>query len=183
MPEYRRVFLEGDTYFFTVVTYNRLPIFNNKQAITQFRMAVKDISLKLPFNELAYCILPDHIHCLWKLPDDDCNYSLRWRAIKSTFTRWYQEQIGPGAPRNESRIKRAEAAIWQRRFWEHTIRDQEDLNNHIDYIHFNPVKHGLVEHASDWKMSSFQFFVDHGYYPNDWGEVIQLETNKKSYGE
>ncbi|MGB8253045.1 MAG: transposase, partial [Anaerolineaceae bacterium] len=95
MPEYRRVFLEGGTYFFTVVTYNRLPIFNNKLAINLFRMAVKDISLKLPFNEIAYCILPDHIHCIWKLPDDDCNYSLRWGAIKSTFTRWYQEQIGP----------------------------------------------------------------------------------------
>jgi len=183
MPEYRRVFLEGGTYFFTVVTFNRLPIFANETSRSLYRKALKDISLKYPFIEIAYCLLPDHIHCIWKLPPDDSNYSLRWRAIKSCFTRWYQNQIGSGGERNESRGKRAEAAIWQRRFWEHTIRDQEDLNNPIDYIHYNPVKHGLVEHIIDWKPSSFHRFVNNGYYPKDWGEIVKPKFSDKSYGE
>jgi putative transposase len=95
------------------------------------------------------CLLPDHIHCIWTLPDRDINYSVRWKEIKRLFTKSYLEQIGPGDIRSESRVRRGEAAIWQRRFWEHTIRDQTDLNHHLDYIHYNPVKHGLVQTVSD----------------------------------
>jgi putative transposase len=112
--------------------------------------------------------LPDHLHCIWQLPETDTNYSIRWKEIKRLFTKQFLKEIGPGAQRNESRQKRQEAAIWQRRFWEHSIKDDEDFESHLDYIHYNPVKHGYVEKAADWMWSSFQKFVKAGVYDSDW---------------
>jgi putative transposase len=108
---------------------------------------------------------------------------MRWREIKRLFSKGYLEQIGPGEVRNESRIKQGEAAIWQRRFWEHTIRNQEDLNRHVDYIHFNPVKHGLVKNVSDWPWSSFHRFVIMGHYDRSWGEGIEKTLGVIKAGE
>ena len=129
------------------------------------------------------CLLPDHLHCIWTLPESDSNYSVRWKEIKRVFTRGYPAQIGSGEARNPSREKRGEAAIWQRRFWEHTIRDEVDLARHIDYVHFNPVKHGLVEDTADWPWSSFHRFARTGYYPDNWGKTIEQNVNELACGE
>ena len=177
MPEYRRSRLQGGTYFFTVVTFNRIPIFNNKEAIGCFREAWKRTQEKRPFITEAFCLLPNHMHCLWTLPKDDCDYSLRWREIKRLFTRDYGNMIGINDLRNESRINRDEATIWQRRFWEHTIRDQTDFNTHVDYIHFNPVKHGYVKNVSDWEWSTFHRYVQMGLYENNWGRDVVLSKD------
>jgi putative transposase len=170
MPNYHRLH-GGDAYFFTVVTYNRLPIFNNKKCVQILQSAWEIIEERFPFTTLAICVLPDHIHTVWSLPENEQNYSLRWKGIKSQFTKRYLSEIGPGAYRNLSRQKRGEAAIWQRRFWEHTITSDDDLARHIDYIHFNPVKHGLVTHVNDWQWSSFNRYVQEGYYDPEWGQA------------
>jgi putative transposase len=172
MPEYRRSFIPGGTYFFTLVTYYRAPILTAPASRNLLRVAWLNVQDRYPFTTLAVCLLPDHLHTLWRLPDGDQNYSLRWREIKRIFTQNYLESIGPGEPRSASRVKRGEAAIWQRRFWEHTLRDEEDLNRHMDYIHYNPVKHGLVGRVGDWPWSSFSRYVQSGRYEPDWGQVM-----------
>ncbi len=135
MPNYHR-FYEGGGYFFTVVTFNRLPILTSDAARRILHSAWLDVSQRMPFETVAVCLLPEHMHCVWTLPENDQNFSVRWREIKRLFTKGYLDEIGPGESRNSSRQKRGEAAIWQRRFWEHIIRDQDDLNRHIDYNHF-----------------------------------------------
>jgi putative transposase len=127
-----------------------------------------EVTNRFPFETIAVCLLPEHLHCIWRLPEGDANYAMRWREIKSRFTRRYLEEVGPGGERNDSRQKRKEAAIWQRRFWEHTIESEDDLEEHMDYIHYNPVKHGLVERATDWPYSSFLRYVKVGIYDEDW---------------
>jgi putative transposase len=145
MPDYRISHIDGGVYIFTVVTYNCLPILTTKKGRAILRSAWKDAQDRLPFTTKAVCLLPDYIHCIWSLPAGDGNFSVRWKEIKRLFTKSYLMQVGPGAQRNESRLKKGKAAIWQRRFWEHAIRDQQDLSRHNEYIHYNPVKHGLVE--------------------------------------
>ena len=169
MPEYRRSKIEGGTYFFTVVSHNRLPIFTTPRSRNLLHAAWQDVKKRFPFTDDAICLLPEHIHCIWTLPEGDSNYSLRWREIKRLFTKSYLTESGPGEQRSQSRIKRREAAIWQRRFWEHAIRDQDDFNLHLDYIHYNPVKHGLVSNPKDWQWSSFLRYVRIGTYEIDWG--------------
>lgn len=132
----------------------------------------KDVMKRFPFSLDAICLLPDHLHCIWTLPEADSNYSVRWKEIKRLFTKDFLAEIGTGEHRNESRQKRNEAAIWQRRFWEHKIRDDLDLEKHIEYIHYNPVKHGLVQSVRDWPWSSFHRYVRMGYYSVDWGDEI-----------
>jgi putative transposase len=172
MPEYRRSCLEGGTFFFTVVTYRRLPILTNPVSRNLLRLAWTNTMERYPFTTDAVCLLPDHLHCIWTLPQGDTNYSIRWGEIKRIYSKAYLQKIGKGESRNESRRKRGEAAIWQRRFWEHTIRDESDLNVHLDYIHYNPVKHGLAKNVSDWPWSSFHRFVKMGLYHPDWGSKI-----------
>ena len=183
MPEYRRSWLPGGTFFFTVVTYNRHPILTTSEARRLLRLAWLDVCKRFPFTSVAVVLLPNHLHCIWTLPEGDANYSIRWGEIKRLFTRGYLSTVGPGEKRNESRIKREEAAVWQRRFWEHTIRGEEDLNRHIDYIHFNPVKHGLVQQASQWAWSSFHQHVRMGYYEQDWGQSNATLERDLMYGE
>ena len=168
MPEYRRSFVEGGTYFFTVVTYDRLPILTAAPARAILHKAWHDVCQRFPFETIAVCLLPEHIHCIWKLLERDANYPMRWREIKRRFTMRYQMEVGSGETRNASREKKHEAAIWQRRYWEHTILDQEDLEAHLDYIHYNPVKHGYVTRAGDWHFSSFLRYVREGLYEPDW---------------
>jgi len=176
MPEYRRFSIPGGTYFFTVVTFSRLPIFASTKARNLLHSAWVNVRKKHPFQVDAICLLPEHIHCIWTLPEGDADYSMRWKEIKRIFTHEYLDQIGPVGIRNASRQKREEAAIWQRRFWEHTLRDEQDFNRHLDYIHYNPVKHGLVKKAQDWPWSSFHRYVGLGYYDKDWGERIEGVT-------
>jgi putative transposase len=168
MPNYRRSY-SGNTYFFTIVTYNRRPILTSEAARNLLHTAWIDVQNRHPFTTDAICLLPDHIHCIWTLPEGDANYSMRWKEIKRLFTKGYLDRIGPGEKRNPSRQARDEAALWQRRFWEHTIRDTADFNLHMDYIHYNPVKHGLVQNVCEWPWSSFHRLVERGYYSQGWG--------------
>lgn len=176
MSEYRRARIPGGTYFFTVVTYNRLPILTKETSRTILHNAWIDTCQRFPFETIAICLLPDHLHCIWKLPENDANYSIRWKEIKRLFTKNHLQEIGPGEKRNLSRQNRGEAAIWQRRFWEHTLIDEIDLETHIDYIHYNPIKHGYVEKTSAWPWSSFARFVEKGIYDPEWvgSEVDRL---------
>lgn len=129
---------------------------------------------------LAWVLLPDHIHAIWKLPEGDVDYSLRWSLIKQHVTRKYAERTQEVLV-SQSRQKRREGTIWQRRFWEHLIRDDRDFRRHIDYIHYNPVKHGYVSKVVDWPYSTFHRFVRNGVYPTDWASAD--ENTASSYGE
>ncbi len=183
MPEYRRTQIGGATYFFTVVTFARRPILTTPAARRILHQAWIDVQARFPFIVDAVCLLPDHLHCIWTLPEVDANYSIRWKEIKRLFTKGYLQEIGPGDARNDSRNKRNEAAIWQRRFWDHMIRDEKDLAMHIEYIHYNPVKHGLVCRPGDWAWSSFHRYVRMGDYTSDWGETIYEGVKKLICGE
>lgn len=183
MPEYRRSILEGGTFFFTVVTYNRRPILTTPIAREILHSAWITVQERFPFNTDAVCLLPEHIHCIWTLPEGDSNFPVRWKEIKRLFTRDYLYQVGLGKFRNKSHQKQGEATIWQRRFWEHTIRNQEDFARHIEYIFFNPVKHGLVERVSEWPWSSFHRFVRQGFYPVEWGGSEVREERDMIFGE
>jgi REP-associated tyrosine transposase len=156
---YRRSRLAGGTYFFTVVTANRTPIFENPTAVQRLRTTFRSVMLRHPFNIDAIVIMPDHLHCIWTLPDNDSDYSTRWRLIKTGVTKSFSS--APAAQSTKS--------LWQKRYWEHTIRDQKDFNRHVDYIHFNPVKHGYVNRAVDWPYSSLHRYVKEGILPVDWG--------------
>jgi len=168
MPNYHRFRVGGGIYFFTVVTYHRRPFLVTPSAQKILHDSWETAQVRFPFETLAVCLLPDHLHCMWKLPDNDSNYSIRWRVIKNLFTVRYQKEVEIEELRNESRIERHEAAIWQRCFWEHTILDEDDFEAHLDYIHYNPIKHGLVERAADWKWSSFHKYVNEGLYDINW---------------
>lgn len=124
---------------------------------------------KYPFQIDAIVLLPDHIHCIWTLPANDSNYATRWRLIKSYVTKHGASHLQLQASRSESRQKRGESNLWQRRFWEHLIRDNADFEQHCDYIHYNPVHHSLCHRVVDWKYSSFHRYVAQGVYPIDWG--------------
>ena len=182
MPEYRRIFIPGDMYFFTVVTYNRTPFLTTPLARSILRHAWKSVQTRHPFEMIAMCLLPDHLHCLWMLPENDPNYSIRWRAIKGLFSREFTARGGFQGEINHSRSKRREKAVWQRRFWEHTIRNEEDYNRHFDYIHFNPAKHGFVKTVNDWPWSTFHKYRRLGHYPPDWG-ANDLKEQNIDFGE
>ncbi len=183
MTEYRRIRQPGGIYFFTVVTYNRRPILTDPQCREILRNAWKTVQQKHPFETIAVCLLPDHIHTIWKLPESDTNYSMRWNEIKRNFTHEYRLNFDNQEDRNESRVKRREQTVWQRRFWEHTFYDQDDLNAHIDYVHINPLKHGLVKQAADWPWSSFHRYVKMGIYPPDWGGEVDKSFVEMTVGE
>jgi putative transposase len=161
MSDYRRAYQPGGHYFFTLVTYNRVKRFCDPQEVERLRAAIRHVKAKHPFSIDAIVILPDHLHALWTLPLDDDDFSMRWRLIKHKFS------VTVEAPVNH----RGEKLIWQRRFWEHLIRDQEDWTRHMDYIHYNPVKHGYVGRPRDWPYSSFAHCVEQGWYSPEWGAI------------
>jgi len=176
MVQYRRNRVHGGTYFFTVTLKNRQSqLFTNH--LDLLRDAFRSVRHKQPFQIIAIVILPEHLHTVWTLPTGDENYSARWQAIKSQFTR---SVIKQGVELTKNR--KGEYDVWQRRFWEHTIADDLDLTRHVDYIHYNPVKHGLVKHAKDWPASSFHRYVRLGLLNESWGSapVDELEI---SFGE
>ncbi len=163
MPEYRRNRVPGGTYFFTVNLLDR----RSDLLVTHidvFRKSVARVRPLMPFHIDAWVVLPDHMHALWTLPAGDAAFSQRWQAIKMAFSK----AIDPPESRCASRRVRGERGIWQRRFWEHSIRDERDYANHFDYIHFNPVKHGLAASAAAWPYSSFHRAVAQGRYPRSW---------------
>jgi putative transposase len=175
--QYRRAKIAGGTYFFTVVTHDRRPFLCEPDNISLLREAFRFIMQNHPFTIEAIVILPEHLHCIWTLPDEEDNFSTRWRLIKEYFSRrcdrahWGESSM--------SRQKKQESAIWQRRFWEHCIKDEKDFVNHVEYIHYNPVKHGLVKSPKDWEYSSFSRYVKAGLYDLNWGadEQVVLDRN------
>ncbi len=169
MSRYRRSLLGGGTFFFTVVLADRHSALLVEQ-IERLRAVYRRVQGDYPFETVAICVLPDHLHAVWRLPVDDANFSLRWSLIKAGFSRGLSASLN----RSQSKITKREKGIWQRRFWEHQIRDDLDLQRHVDYIHYNPVKHGHVTRVVDWPYSSFHRYVADGICRNDWaaGEAV-----------
>jgi len=164
MTRYRRAEFAGGYYFFTVVTHRRRRFLTDGLARECLRTAWRAARAKKPFAMPAVCLLPDHIHCIWRLPAGDADYSGRWAMVKSSFTRIYLAAGGVESAQCRSRQDKRERGVWQRRFWEHQIRDEQDLQRHIDYIHYNPVKHSLAASADDWPWSTYHRFVKAGFY-------------------
>jgi putative transposase len=176
MPNYRRLRTPGATYFFTVVTYARRRILCESFARQALRAAINEVRDQHPFRVEAWVLLPDHLHCVWRLPVGDDDYSKRWGLIKAGFTKTVRQTgwvfgSGPGFP--ASRARNREASTWQRRFWEHQIRDEEDFRRHCDYIHYNPVKHGLVDDPKKWQCSTIHQFIQKGLYEDNWGDSVE----------
>ena len=163
MSRYRRSRIQGGTFFFTVTLVDRTSRLLIER-IDDLRAAYGEVQRKHSFKMLAICVMPDHIHAIWELPYGDADFSSRWSRIKSGFSRGQ-----PAAERTARKIAKREKGIWQRRFWEHQIRDERDLQRHIDYVHHNPVKHGWVNQVVDWPHSSFHRYVKAGWLPSDWG--------------
>jgi putative transposase len=180
MPNYKRARF-GSTYFFTVVTHERRKILCLEPCREILRDVMNQTRDAHPFTTETMVLLPEHLHCIWKLPDGDTNYSMRWGLIKKEFTKRARDVVGKmvgTAHPTASRIKHGEGTMWQRRFWEHQIRDQEDFNAHVEYIHYNPVKHGLVKAPKDWEYSSFSRYVKEGIYDREWGAGGDITFNE-----
>ena len=170
MTRYRRTRVGGGTYFFTVVTYRRRRFLTDDGPRAWLRTAIEATRADHPFAIDAWVLLPDHLHCLWTLPAGDADYSTRWALIKRRFTQSAASTLQRDDWMSASKRKHREGTVWQRRFYEHVIRDGRDFGAHMDYIHYNPVKHGLVARVADWPYSTFHRWVAEGVYPADWAE-------------
>jgi putative transposase len=170
MPNYRRRITPGGTFFFTVNTYRRQPMLTHTAVLDALQSAVRETRTKLPFSIVAWVVLPDHLHAIWNLPEGDSDFSLRWSLIKQHVTRACRGLSFAVDQSNASRLRRREGTLWQRRFWEHQVRDEADLLRHVEYIHYNPVKHGHVLRVRDWPYSTFHRYVREGRYSLDWGD-------------
>src|SRR5262249_11985326 len=152
-------------------THQRRPLFGDDLGRRCLGGALREVKAKLPFEVFAIVLLPEHLHAIWVLPEGDAKYPRRWRQVKEAFTRSFLGQGDREGTLTRSRRGHRERAVWQRRFWEHTCRDEEDLKRCLDYVHYNPVKHGLVQNVRDYPFSSFHRFVQMGEYDLDWGSV------------
>ena len=177
MSWYRRAKIKGGTFFFTVTLADRSSDLLVRQ-IDILRRSYACVQERHPFKTVAICILPDHVHAVWSLPPDDSDFALRWNLIKGGFSRGLPDSLS----RSPSKISKREKGIWQRRYWEHAIRNNDDLARHVDYIHFNPIKHGLVTRVIDWPHSSFHQHVKRGELPADWAGDLH-EVTGDSFGE
>lgn len=182
MSRYRRANIAGATYFFSVVTYRRQIILCDTPVRKVLREAIQTVREVRPFTIDAWVLLPDHLHCIWILPPGDNDFSARWAMIK----RKVSLESGALYKRHDwltpSKRKRRESTLWQRRYWEHQIRNAADYQRHVDYIHWNPVKHGHVKCVADWPYSTFHRYVGRGMYPVGWGGV-ELESDADMFGE
>lgn len=166
--KYRRAFTPGGSFFFTVVTEKRRPLLASAQSVDILRNAFRTVRSTRPFAVDAMVVLPDHLHCIWTLPLDDADYAIRWRQIKTWFTK-HGDPAWRAEP-NRARTMKREQALWQHRYWEHALRNEADFARHVEYIHYNPVKHGYATSAMEWPYSSFQHYVAADIYPADWGQ-------------
>jgi putative transposase len=164
MSRYRRPRIEGGIFFFTLALADRSSDLL-VQHVERLRQVYRTVAARMGFETNAICILPDHLHAIWTLPPGDADFARRWSQIKAGFSRG----VSPAQLKSRSQGRRREAGVWQRRFWEHAIRDDADFERHVDYIHFNPVKHGYVTRVCDWPYSSFHRYVKDGLLPADWG--------------
>ena len=168
MSHYQRLYVPGYIYFFTVVTYQRQPLFARDEMVERFRDAARYTRQRRPFTFLAEVILPDHLHVLWQMPKGDADYSNRWKILKTAFSRRIQGAALPNGART----------FWQPRFWEHAIRDETGDHRPLDDLHDNPVKHGLAATPGDWPHSSFRRYVRQGWYPADWGKTVPTQVQE-----
>ncbi len=171
--QYRRARIEGGTFFFTVVTFYRQRILCTPENVVLLRSIFRETMQRHPFSIDAFVLLPDHLHCIWTLPQGEADFSTRWRLIKSNFSRRCSKETN--LVNAASRAKKGEQAIWQRRFWEHMIRDGDDYRGHVEYIHYNPVKHGMVKAPIDWEYSSFHSYVRDGIYDRRWASTTSID--------
>lgn len=176
MPNYRRSYLPGGTYFFTLVTHQRQPLLLEPAFLQALRASFREVRRQLPFDLPAWVLLPDHLHALVVLPRNDPDYSLRISLLKQGVSQRCAPLFKDPKRLSASRIKRRESTLWQRRFWEHQVRDESDLELHMDYLHYNPVKHGLVAQATDWPYSTFHRYVKRGLYQPDWGRGVTFSA-------
>ena len=176
MSRYRRAHVEGGVFFFTVTLADRSSDLLVRH-IDRLRRVYSSVQQDRPFETIAVCILPDHIHAIWRLPPNDADFPLRWSLIKIGFSRGLAVAAAP----TPSKLAKRERGLWQRRYWEHAIRDDADLERHVNYIHFNPIKHKLVSRVCDWPHSSFKQYVARGDLPPDWGGEVRHLAGE--YGE
>ena len=174
MSRYRRDNAPGATWFFTVVTFNRQNVLCDEPVRTALREAIQFTRRDWPFRVDAWVLLPNHMHCLWTLPGGDMDFPIRWNLIKRRTSNALKDRYFRPEWTNSSRISRRELTFWQRRFWEHRIRDNEDFELHTRYIHYNPVKHGLCNRPTDWPYSSLHSFIRNGILPADWSDSSGL---------
>jgi len=151
-----------------VVTLNRYRLFEHEAAYRLLQHTVREVKAERPFRMDAWVVLHDHLHMIWTLPPSDADFSGRWSKIKSQFTRRWLDRGGAEQPISIGKHRDGRRGVWQPKFLEHTIRDEEDYIAHVEYIHYNPVKHGYVEYPSQWARSSFHAYVRRGIYPLDW---------------
>ena len=183
MATFRRAYAPGGTFFFTLVTCRRVPVLAHPELLRALREAMTRVRRELPFRVIAMVVLPDHLHCIWKLPEGDSDYPRRWSLIKRATSQLAMRAAPDGrAPSIQSCAQRTlpsirrrrESGLWQRRYWEHQIRNDADLSAHVDYIHWNPVKHGYVGRPRDWPQSTVHRFTQRGLIPADWGVEGEL---------
>jgi putative transposase len=172
MPEYRRAYQPGGTFFFTLVTHDRQPLFSDRANVERLRAAVREVRDMWPFESVAGVVLFDHLHFMWTLPPGDSEYSKRIGRMKVLFTRSLADtpwsDLTVSSTHAASRHRQGESGVWQRRFWEHVIRDADDYEHHFNYLHYNPVKHGLCGCPHDWTASSFAYWVERKVYDPSW---------------
>ena len=172
MSNYRRAKLQGATYFFTVNCLQRRGNTLLVDHIDTLKSVIGRVHQLHPFHIDAWVILPEHMHCVWTLPEGDADYSTRWRLIKTLFSR----QLPKTEHRSTTRLHYGERGIWQRHYWEHLIRDDLDFQRHIDYVHVNPLKHGLVNAVKEWPHSTFHAYVERGIYPHNWCGDLNMDN-------
>jgi putative transposase len=173
MPDYRRYRVPGGTYFFTLNLLERYPNDLLIRHIDLLRTVVREVRTKRPFHIDAWVVLPEHLHGVWTLPPGDDDFTNRWRLIKQGFSK----TLPPTERRSKVRLARGERGIWQRRFWEHAIRDEEDYAAHVDYCHINPVKHSYVQCVAKWPYSTFHRYVERGVYPLNWVGGVESDID------
>ncbi len=187
MSDYRRANIPGGTFFFTVVTFQRRPLFQHENNCKLLGDVIRECKREWPFLINAMVLLPDHLHAIWTMPRGDTNYPARWSIIKKNFTCRYISNGGSDRRISPGQASERRRGIWQRRFWEHAITDEDEFQNHFDYIHFNPVKHQHAKCPRDWGPSSFHRYTQLGVYPDDWGcgdrKLPSFLGAEKDYGE
>jgi putative transposase len=169
MPNFRRYFVPGGTYFFTLITDGRRPIFDHPEARKLLIAVIHRCRQRWPFTIDAAVLLPDHMHTIWSLPPGDDRYSLRIAWLKKEFTKAWISSDGDERFQSRGRTNDGRRGVWQPKFWEHTIKDDADFERHIDYVHWNPVKHGHARCPREWRWSSFRRWMNRGVYPQNWG--------------
>ncbi len=169
MPNYRRAIIPGGSFFFTLVVHKRRPLFSQSSSVALLGSVFRRCQMRWPFTMNAIVLLPNHLHAIWSLPPGDDEYSKRWGWLKKEFTKQWLQIGGTEWAVSEGRKRERRRGVWQPRFWEHTLEDEEDFERHFDYIHWNPVKHGYVQRPYEWSHSSFHRYVRLGVYDRRWG--------------